>query len=72
MVGAGDNNVHILDLEHGVFKVGAASGSVEEGWVWLGLAGLWLSGSWVSRLRFWTAPCRRPSRATRTTCTAWR
>lgn len=32
MVGAGDNNVHIMDLEHGVFKVGAACGSVVFGW----------------------------------------
>lgn len=23
IVGAGDNNIHVLDLEHGVFKVGA-------------------------------------------------
>lgn len=26
VVGAGDNNVHILDLEHGLFKVGGIWG----------------------------------------------
>lgn len=26
IVGAGDNNIHVLDLEHGVFKVGGPEG----------------------------------------------